>query len=62
MKNNINKLFFCPDAGVEVQVLNNFCKQDQEPQVFLQEGIVCSRFEGAQFKEVLEHAYGDIDL
>jgi hypothetical protein len=31
-KNKMNKLFFCPDAGVEIQVFDYNCKKDKEPQ------------------------------
>ncbi len=53
--NKMDKLFFYPDAGVEVQVVNYFCKQGQEFHVFMKEGIVCGWFKRLQLREFLIH-------
>lgn len=56
------RLFFGPDAGIEVEIINHFRKQRQEPEGFFQEIIVGRRLERPEFEEVPVHAYGNTDL
>ena len=54
-------LLLCPDTGIEVEIIDHFNKQCQEPEALLKEGHIGRGFERPQLEKVLVHAYGNAD-